>query len=102
MRFKNTPEDFWRHVDWSAGPSACWLWVGSRQSMGYGNLSFGGRHQLAHRVAYQLGVGAIPDGLELDHLCRVLRCVNPAHLEPVTRQENLRRRVYKNRRSANA
>jgi hypothetical protein len=47
---------------------------------------------MAHRVAYELVIGQIPAGLELDHLCRNVVCVNPAHLEPVTRAENMRRR----------
>lgn len=50
-----------------------------------------GRRQPAHRVAYELFVGPIPEGLTLDHLCRVRHCVNPLHLEPVTRGENTRR-----------
>ncbi|KAB2977369.1 HNH endonuclease [Streptomyces sp. SS1-1] len=51
-------------------------------------MKLGGRYQMAHRVAYQEIVGPIPEGLQLDHLCRVRHCVNPAHLEPVTSREN--------------
>lgn len=65
----------------------CWLWTGETWK-GYGK--FGGGQ--AHRVIYQRVVGPVPDGLELDHTCRVPTCVNPAHLEPVTRAENMRRR----------
>lgn len=50
-----------------------------------------GKYGYAHRIAYELVVGPIPEGLTLDHLCRVRRCVNPEHLEPVTMGENLRR-----------
>lgn len=50
---------------------------------------FNGEKQLAHRLAYEFIRGPIPDGLQLDHLCRVRRCVNPAHLEPVSQRENL-------------
>lgn len=50
-----------------------------------------GKMRLAHRVAYEIHVGPIPDGLEIDHLCRVRCCVNPDHLEPVTHRENMRR-----------
>lgn len=70
----------------------CWLWLGEIKDDGYGK--HGG--QVAHRVVYELLVGPIPDGLELDHLCRVTACVFPDHLEPVTRLENIRRRRASN------
>lgn len=69
----------------------CWLWRGSVTANGYGTIKIGGRAGVrlyAHRLAYELFVGSIPARLELDHLCRNRRCVNPAHLEPVTRSEN--------------
>lgn len=71
----------------------CWLWVGLLNNKGYGVLSRRreGRSAAAHRVMYELLVGPIPEGLELDHLCRVPRCVRPSHLEPVTHQENMAR-----------
>jgi hypothetical protein len=69
----------------------CWLWTGYVESNGYGRVPFDGRSRWAHRVVYQLLVGEIPQGLELDHLCRNPRCVNPSHLEPVTHAENMRR-----------
>jgi len=87
---------FWARVN-KSGPfhatlgSNCWEWVGSHEAGGYGNLSFRGRVSKAHRVSYQLAVGPIPAGLELDHLCRNVGCVNPSHLEPVTHAENCRR-----------
>lgn len=71
--------------------SGCWLWQGFRLPTDYGTFTANGRTQIAHRLAYELFVGPIPDGLHLDHLCRVRRCVNPAHLEPVTVQENVLR-----------
>lgn len=72
----------------------CWLWAASNDGgAGYGR--FGARVQMgetqAHRVSYALFCEPIPDGLEIDHRCNVPACVNPAHLEPVTRQENIRR-----------
>jgi len=85
---------FWSKVDKSGlvpdarpdlGP--CWLWTASR-SGGYGRFSIGDGKVQAHRFAYELLVGEIPDGLDLDHLCRVRHCVNPTHLEPVTRRVN--------------
>ncbi len=69
----------------------CWLWVGATNSRGYGCWGVEGVSHLAHRVAYEVLVGPIPEGLTIDHLCFNKLCVNPAHLEPVTRRENIRR-----------
>lgn len=69
---------------------ACWMWTGADKA-GYGAFNDGKRITPAHRFAYELLVGPIPEGLQLDHLCRVPGCVNPAHLEPVTQAENIRR-----------
>lgn len=69
----------------------CWLWSGTITSRGYGQFVRGGRREPAHRVAYEVAVGPIPDGMQLDHLCRERSCVNPTHLEPVTCRENLLR-----------
>jgi hypothetical protein len=70
---------------------ACRLWQGARVSGGYGSLKYKGRTVSAHRLAWQFANGSIPEGLELDHLCRVRHCINPDHLEAVTPQENVRR-----------
>lgn len=67
---------------------SCWTWMGPLDVGGYGNFGARGR---AHRIAYEKKYGKIPKKLELDHLCRVRNCVNPDHLEPVTRKENLGR-----------
>ena len=72
-------------------PSGCWLWTGYIHPSGYGRVWWRGQKHYAHRAVFLDNGGVIPDGLELDHLCRVRRCVNPAHLEAVTRSENVRR-----------
>ncbi len=70
----------------------CWEWTGRRRAENsYGHIGFQGRNLLAHRLVYELLVGPIPDGHELDHLCRNKGCVNPDHLEVVTHQENMKR-----------
>ena len=71
--------------------SGCWLWTKCGTHNGYGWIKRNGKHQYAHRTSYELFVGPIPEGLQIDHLCRVRCCVNPRHLEPVTRSENIRR-----------
>ncbi len=71
--------------------SGCWQWTGAIADTRYGTIGWKGRSVLAHRLSYQLFIGSIPDGLELDHLCRNRGCVNPTHLEPVTHLVNIRR-----------
>lgn len=69
----------------------CWNWVGAIQSKGYGSVGYRGRVWSTHKLTYTLLVGPVPDGLEIDHLCRNRRCCNPLHLEPVTRKVNAER-----------
>lgn len=76
----------------------CWLWTRTRDTFGYGQIKVAGKPRRAHVIAYEQWIGPVPDGLELDHLCRVRHCVNPLHLEPVTHAENTRRAVYPPRR----
>ena len=71
--------------------SGCWLWSAATFRGGYGLAWKDGKNKLAHRVVYEAIVGPIPDGLTLDHKCRVRCCVNPDHLEPVTFRENVLR-----------
>ena len=68
--------------------NGCWPWIAARTKAGYSWINWRCKPQLAHRVIYELIVGPIPEGLQIDHLCRVRHCVNPAHLEPVTNREN--------------
>ena len=106
---KTTPlaDRLWRKVD-KTGPGECWIWTGSTDSRGYGQIQAGTWNnpvvRRTHIVAYELLVGLVPEGLELDHTCHSRlttchagpdcphrRCCNPAHLEPVTHAENVRR-----------
>lgn len=98
---------FWRQVD-KSGPipahrpelGPCWVWTGWCDKRGYGKFRPTSRQSdpkvQAHRFAYELVVDVIPAGLELDHLCRNKSCVNPAHLEAVTPQVNIDRRITAN------
>ena len=81
---------FWTKVEKTEG---CWLWMGAL-AHGYGRVKDGKKIVQAHRFAYELLRGPIPDGLQIDHLCRIPNCVNPEHMEPVTMSENLRRGVH--------
>jgi hypothetical protein len=89
-RRRAASERFWEKVD---KRGECWIWTAGTSAAGYGLFGSGeqGKMVYAHRTAYQFEAGPIPDGLELDHLCRNPRCVNPDHLEPVTHQENCKR-----------
>lgn len=87
---------FWKKVS-PAPADACWIWWGAKNGRGYGNFGgVGGRTYLAHRVAYEITYGAVPAGMDLDHLCCTPSCVNPDHLEPVTFLANMRRRYVNN------
>jgi hypothetical protein len=97
---RRLPARFWAKVNeqgpWPlvyGAPGQCWLWTAAVSSRGYGCIGFGPdtRTTSTHRLAYEALVGPIPEGLTIDHLCRVKRCVNPTHFEVVTAVENRQR-----------
>lgn len=103
IRKRKDPWDLlWKHVD-KNGPippfrpdlGPCWIWLGNKSKKGYGLWSTGDQNHRTtssvHTVLYEKLVGPVPDGLELDHLCRMRACCNPMHLEPVTGSVNVRR-----------
>lgn len=81
-------EEFFARVEKTDG---CWRWTAGVSGTNHGRFWTGERHVPAHRYSYEYAVGRIPEGLYLDHLCRNPRCVNPAHLEPVTPRTNVLR-----------
>jgi hypothetical protein len=106
-RPKSVTERFWPKVN-KDGPVSvhrpalgpCWLWTAYIYPDGYGRLRVAKATTerrwtwaLAHRLAYEMLVGPIPEGLTIDHLCRVHACVNPRHMEPVTQGENVLRGI---------
>ncbi len=82
---------FFAKVDVGNSPAGCWIWTAHVDDDGYGRLQVQRRSVRAYRIAYEMFVGPVPVGLQIDHLCREPGCVNPLHLEAVTREENLKR-----------
>lgn len=68
--------------------AGCWVWGGALTTAGYPTIGMNAKTHYVHRLLYELKKGPIPDGLELDHLCKNPPCVNPDHLEPVTHKVN--------------
>lgn len=100
MRLRNAGDlDVLPRADWKTlyevDQAGCWIWQGRLDRDGYGCRGGSMRSEFgtdrAHRAFYMMLVGEIPEGLVIDHLCRVTACVNPDHLEPVTPEENTRR-----------
>lgn len=91
----NLPDRIFEKIHFEPN-TGCWLWTASRTPKGYGRVRLSHPRRMmesAHRVVYELLVGPIPDGREIDHLCRVRHCVNPSHLQPVEQRTNLLRGI---------
>lgn len=82
---------FWEKIAVPSPRTKCWLWTAALDISGYGVFRVAEKMVKAHRFSYTLARGPIPDGLQVDHLCRVRRCVNPDHMELVTNRENFLR-----------
>lgn len=93
----NPVETIMRKIDRSGGPDACWPYNGLRLPRGYGTHTARGRHWYAHRVAYEVANGPIPDGLWVLHRCDNPPCCNPAHLFLGTMLDNTRDMIRKGR-----
>jgi hypothetical protein len=87
---QRAPQRFWSNVKKTP---TCWVWLGKPTTYGYGQFSVRRKNYRAHRYAWMLLRGAIPDGLVIDHVCRNRLCVNPNHLELVTSVENVMRGI---------
>lgn len=100
MKPTPAPIRFWRKVDRSAGPDACWLWTGGRKPRGYGNFCLAratNTFVLTHRYAYELTHGPIPAGLVVRHRCDNPPCCNPDHLILGTHQQNTQDAIERGR-----
>lgn len=96
---KNTSQDFWERVDKSR-VDGCWEWNGRRHEDGYGEIDWHGKTKKAHRVAYELTFGSIPQGMNVCHRCDNPPCCNPAHLFLGTQSENIQDMDNKGRRNS--
>ena len=84
-----------KRIDFTSSPKGCWLWVGGKTHDGYPTWGTTGNRKIyAHRFIYEQEVGPIPPNYTLDHTCKVRHCVNPAHMDPCTLQENISRGNY--------
>lgn len=91
--YSSFEERFWCKVDQETTPEGCWTWTAYRSPDGYGRFGiYTGRNAVAHRVSYELEVGPIPDGMNIDHKCHNRACVRPDHLRAVTQKQNVENR----------
>ena len=94
------PERFWSKVDKTSSPNGCWLWMAARSAWGYGRSCIMGRERPAHRIAWELTNGPIPEGLRVCHSCDTPACCNVAHLWLGTSADNSRDASRKGRLSS--
>ena len=80
--------------------NGCIVWQGAKDRNGYGQIKLAGKMRMTHKLWYEQNVRPLAEGKELDHLCKNRACLNPAHLEPVSRSENMARQ-WADRRNAN-
>ena len=92
-------ERFWSKVD-KRKQDDCWVWLAGRTPDSYGRFYLEGRNRSAHRVVWEIYNGAIPEGIQIDHICHTRPCVNPAHLRMVTGRENSQNRAGAAKNSA--
>lgn len=79
---------FWSKVKPASNVNECWEWLAAKGKHGYGIFRANGKAVICHRLSYEWIIGKIPEGLQIDHLCRNRGCVNPYHMEPVTNKIN--------------
>lgn len=91
LPYSATPPERFERMYQPVPFSGCWIWTGALSSDGYGAFHVDGHCIQAHKFAYEQRGQQVPEGLELDHLCRIRCCVNPAHVEPVSHQLNMLR-----------
>ena len=96
-RAPSTADRLWARVDRSAGPDGCWPWLGKSNVRNYGQMSVGNKSTLAHRIAYGLEKGPIPEGLDVLHKCDNPPCCNPAHLFVGMHRDNMEDKTKKGR-----